>query len=118
VREPFGRALAPEWAGLLVRGDVRPFALVGDWAGGGALVGSAPVRVARADEDPFALLDEAGPGGPGAGSGSGRAVSGTAVGGGWFGWLGYGLGRRVEPGTSAPPPQPPPAGLPPFALAY
>ena len=31
---------------LLVRGDERPFALPGAWAGGGALVGSEPVAVA------------------------------------------------------------------------
>ena len=29
---------------LLVRGDERPFALAGDWAGGGALSGSEPLR--------------------------------------------------------------------------
>jgi para-aminobenzoate synthetase / 4-amino-4-deoxychorismate lyase len=42
---------------LIVRGDERPFALAGDWAGGGALVGSEPLVVAGAHEDPFELLD-------------------------------------------------------------
>ena len=31
-----------------LRGDDRPFALVGGWAGGGALLGSEPVRIAGA----------------------------------------------------------------------
>ena len=35
----------------------HPFALTGAWAGGGALIGSEPVRVAGPGEDPFALLD-------------------------------------------------------------
>ena len=36
-----------------------PFALVGThWAGGGAIVGSDPIRVARDADDPFAILDE------------------------------------------------------------
>jgi para-aminobenzoate synthetase/4-amino-4-deoxychorismate lyase len=42
---------------LLVRGDAHPFALAGDWAGGGALVGSEPLVVAGAEDDPFELLD-------------------------------------------------------------
>ena len=69
-------------------------------------MGSEPVRVAGHDEDPFALLDDQ------------PEVDGDvpgAVGGGWFGWLGYDLGRRLER-VSAPPPRPVP--LPPFALAF
>src|SRR5947209_8599248 len=91
-------------AALLVRGDDRPFALCGAWAGGGAIAGSEPVRVAGDDEDPFALLDDL------------PAVDGAeGFGGGWVGFLGYGLGRRVE-AVSAPPPRP--ASLPDFALAH
>ena len=99
-----------EHAGLLVRDDVRPFALVGRWAGGAALAGGAPVRVADPErEDPFALLDEQPPV-------SGEVPPGF-VGGGWFGALGYGLGRRLE--TLGPPP-PAPAGqrLPAAMLAF
>jgi para-aminobenzoate synthetase/4-amino-4-deoxychorismate lyase len=91
---------------LLVHGDDRPFALVGRWAGAAALVGSEPVRVARHDEDPFALLDEHPP------------LTGAPdgfVGGGWFGMLGYGLGRRLE---SLSPPPPAPERLPDAVLAY
>jgi para-aminobenzoate synthetase / 4-amino-4-deoxychorismate lyase len=95
VRVPLAWSLAPESAALLVRNDERPFALIGRWAGGGALIGSEPIRLASPDEDPFALLDEQ------------PALSphdGEAVGGGWFGAWRYGLGRRLEP-VSAPPPR-------------
>jgi para-aminobenzoate synthetase/4-amino-4-deoxychorismate lyase len=109
VRERFGRELAPERAALLVRGDRAPFALVGDWAHGGALVGSEPVRMGRPDEDAFGLLDDH-PLLPSS------ALEDDVVGGGWFGFLGYGLGRQVEPRTSAPPPRP--TAFPAAALAY
>jgi len=82
---------------LLLRGERRPIALVGDWAGGGALLGSSPLRVARADEDPFAILADQPVVGPGD----------AVVGGGWFGVLGYGLGELIEhvpPGPPAPVP--------------
>jgi len=81
-------------AALLVAGDARPFALAGRWAGAAALAGSEPVRVAGPGDDPFALLDEQPP--------AADAPAGF-VGGGWFGALGYGLGRRIEP-VGAPPP--------------
>jgi para-aminobenzoate synthetase/4-amino-4-deoxychorismate lyase len=94
-------------ASLLVRGDVRPFTLTGAWAGGGALVGSEPLVVADPSDDPFALLD-AQPEVEAAGEPG-------AVGGGWFGYLGYGLGALLEP---VPPPPPRPAPLPDFALGF
>ena len=111
LRVPLGApALAPgDVLRALVRaGEPWPFALTGDWAGGGAIVGARPLRVAGPDEDPFALLDEQ------------PAVEAAdappeTVGGGWFGWLGYGLGARVE--RLAPPP-PSPAPLPLFQLAF
>jgi para-aminobenzoate synthetase/4-amino-4-deoxychorismate lyase len=114
---------------LLVRGDERPFALAGDWAGGGALVGSEPLVVAAPEDDPFELLDrqpliEDAPGG-GAGAEAGRAEADGAeadgaeavgaVGGGWFGYLGYNLGARLE---RVPPPPPRHVPLPDFALAF
>ena len=81
---------------LLVRGDERAFALAGAWAGGGALVGSEPLATAAADEDPFALLDRQ----PDVADGDP-----AAVGGGWFGYLGYRLGARARahPARAAPP---------------
>jgi para-aminobenzoate synthetase/4-amino-4-deoxychorismate lyase len=97
----------------LVRGDARPFALIGRWAGGGALIGSEPVRIATAAEDPFALLDQH----PlVANTGDTDEPHPTApVGGGWIGYLGYGLGRRLEPVAAGPPS---PAAVPEFALGY
>jgi para-aminobenzoate synthetase/4-amino-4-deoxychorismate lyase len=67
--------------------DERPVALVGVWAGGGAIVTAQPLGRVGVDEDPFAALAHlpivAETGEPG-------------VGGGWFGYLGYQLGRRLE----------------------
>jgi para-aminobenzoate synthetase/4-amino-4-deoxychorismate lyase len=83
-----------------------PFALVGRWAGGGAVVGSDPVRVARDGDDPFTVLEDV------------PAVAGAqpgAVGGGWFGWLGYRLAARVE---QVPLAAYRPVRLPDFHLAY
>ena len=100
------RSPAAEGA-LLVRGDAHPFALAGDWAGGGALVGSEPLVVAGPEEDPFELLDRQ-PAGD-------RRVGSEGVGGGWFGYLGYNLGARLE---RIPPPPPRRVPLPDFALAF
>jgi para-aminobenzoate synthetase/4-amino-4-deoxychorismate lyase len=120
-------ALAPADAlrALARAGEPWPFALTGDWAGGGAIVGARPLRVAGPDEDPFALLDEQPPvaaapaARPQDGRGGGAAAADDAgapvVGGGWFGWLGYGLGARVERLAPAPPR---PVPLPSFQLAF
>src|SRR4051794_13976897 len=106
VRVPLRSVYTPQQALLTLRDDEHPFALIGHWAGGGAIVGSQPVEVAPPDADPFELLDRLPP-----------AVGGApgAVGGGWFGWLGYGLGARVE---RLPPPPPRPGSLPDAHLAY
>jgi aminodeoxychorismate synthase component I len=101
---------------LLVRGDAHPFTLAGDWAGGGALVGSEPLVVAGSDEDPFALLDQQ----PTIGvrpleRPRLKGSDPLAVGGGWFGYLGYNLGARLE---RVPPPPPRHVPLPDFALAF
>ena len=106
VRVALSGSVSAADACLLVRGDERPFALAGAWAGGGALVGSEPVAVAAAEEDPFALLDRQ----PDVADGDP-----AAVGGGWFGYLGYRLGARLE---RVPPGPPRPTALPDFALAY
>ena len=134
VRTPLeGAATAAEGA-LLVRGDEHPFALAGDWAGGGALVGSEPLIVADPTDDPFDLLDRqprltpncnntANKGGrphePPRLKGSDPLSQSDsyveAVGGGWFGYLGYNLGARLE---RIPPPPPRHVPLPDFALAF
>jgi para-aminobenzoate synthetase/4-amino-4-deoxychorismate lyase len=84
-------------AALLVADDERPFALVGDWAGSRAIAGSCPTRLAEGFDALDSLPD----------------VDGSGVGGGWFGWLGYGLG--VEP---RPPGPPRPVALPDAALGF
>jgi para-aminobenzoate synthetase/4-amino-4-deoxychorismate lyase len=106
LRVPLDWDRAPEDVLLAVRDDPVPFALVGAWCGGGAVVGSAPVRVAQPGEDPFALLDEQ-PRVEGAPEG--------AVGGGWVGVLGFGLGALVE---RVPPPPPRPVPAPAARLAF
>lgn len=96
--------LAARW----LRGERRPLALSGAWAGGGILLASEPVAVAGAGDDPFALLDSL----PRVVAGE---ATGGAVGGGWLGRLGFGLGRAVEP---VPPSPPRPVPLPLFDLAF
>jgi para-aminobenzoate synthetase/4-amino-4-deoxychorismate lyase len=97
--------LRPDEAVSWLRGDERPFALVGDWLDGLTVLGSEPLRVADADSDPFSVL-ETGP----------RAEAGEAlVGGGWVGWLGYRLGSRIE---RLPPGPPAPVPRPEFSLAF
>lgn len=86
-----------------------PFALAGRWAGGGAIVGSAPIVVADDHDDPFAVLDELPT------VDASESESELAVGGGWFGWLGYRLAARVEQIPAGPPR---PVAMPEFHLAY
>ena len=58
VREPLTARLAAHEALRALRGDDRPFALIGAWAGGGAVLGSDPLRVAGPDDDVLARLDD------------------------------------------------------------
>jgi para-aminobenzoate synthetase / 4-amino-4-deoxychorismate lyase len=110
VRVPLEGGPAAAEGALLVRDDSHPFALAGDWAGGGALVGSEPLVVAGPEDDPFAVLDAQPE------VDAPEAVGGAeAVGGGWFGYLGYSLGATLEP---VPPSPPRPVPLPAFALAF
>ena len=102
VRKPLRGVHTPEQALLALRGDERPFALTGAWAGGGAIVGSDPVVVAGPHDDPFAVLDDQ-PAVRSDAPGAGGAGGAGAVGGGWFGYLGYGLGALVERVPPAPP---------------
>jgi anthranilate/para-aminobenzoate synthase component I len=121
-RVPLDCSLAPlELLGAL-RDERLPFALTGAWAGGGAIVGSDPLRVAAPDagaldtqsaagdaQDAFSTLDRL----PRPAE-DGRQHP-EAVGGGWFGWLGYRLGATIE---ELPPGPPRPVPLPAFHLAY
>jgi para-aminobenzoate synthetase/4-amino-4-deoxychorismate lyase len=82
--------------------------LSGAWAGGGTIVASEPLRVAEPHDEPFALLDDV----PAI---DGRSAPPDAIGGGWFGWLGYRLGASVE---HVPLADARPVPLPDFHLAY
>jgi para-aminobenzoate synthetase/4-amino-4-deoxychorismate lyase len=117
IRVPVQCSLTPaQVLQALAQREPFPFALTGNWTHpphpphpphpGGAIVGADPLRVATDTEDPFALLDalpavDAAPRG--------------AVGGGWFGWLGYRLAAQVE---RVPLNAHRPVALPDFHLAY
>jgi para-aminobenzoate synthetase/4-amino-4-deoxychorismate lyase len=109
LREPLpcGRSLADVPA--LLADEPLPFALTGAWAGGGAIAGSDPIAVAGDGDDPFTVLDRL----PTVAHDPHRPPD--AVGGGWFGWLGYRLAHRVERVPRGPPR---PVALPDFHLAY
>lgn len=107
VRERLGfRGSALAALGVLA-GSSHPFALTGRWAGGGALVGCDPRRLLEASADPFAALDDL--------PSLTAAAPDGAVGGGWFGFLGYRLAGRLE---RLPPSPPRPDAIPAFHLAY
>lgn len=93
----------------LLQDTERPVALCGAWAGGGALIASEPAAVADPAEDPFEVVDR-----QPLLVGSASPRLGT-VGGGWFGYLGYGLTRRIE---RIRVPEPPGNALPDFDLAF
>jgi len=139
VRIPLAATADPLAAARVLRGDRRPVALVGAWAGGGALLASEPLEVVTTGDpfavlasqplgpapsgDPFAALASQ-PLGPGPSGdpfavlasqplGPGQTGSGTGVGGGWFGWIGYRCG--VEP---RPPGPPRPVPRPDFSLGF
>jgi para-aminobenzoate synthetase / 4-amino-4-deoxychorismate lyase len=109
TRVPLRCSLSPARLLEALSDQEMPFALVGSWAGGGAILGSEPLAVAAEDDDPFAVLDDL-QSLPGS-----RRESDHAVGGGWFGWLGYRLAARIE---RVPPGPPRPVPMPEFHLAY
>ena len=99
-----------------VRADPHPMALLGDWAGGSDIVASDPERVCAAPgaaEDVFgtpgdvlgATADV--PGAPGDGldappAGLAGPPARVGFGGGWIGYLGFGLAEKFLPVPPAP----------------
>ncbi len=108
-RVPLDCPLTPMQLLQALADEPMPFALTGSWAGGGAIVGSDPLSVAGQTADPFSTLDQL----PTPADGDRQHPD--AVGGGWFGWLGYRLSHRIE---SLPAGPPRPVALPDFHLAY
>ena len=93
VRRELPGGLTPAAVLALLRHDPHPFALTGTWAGCDAVLGSHPVRICTAGDE----LDRVfGAPDVGAGGGEGR------FGGGWVGYLGYGLAGRLHPVPPAP----------------
>ena len=106
IRRPLDWELGAAEVLRLVRADPHPVALVGAWAGGSDIVASDPVRVCG---DPGALgevLDAplAGPAGAGSGGPAGPSSpsAGVGFGGGWIGYLGFGLAETFLPVPPAP----------------
>ncbi|HEU0318050.1 MAG TPA: chorismate-binding protein, partial [Solirubrobacteraceae bacterium] len=98
VRLPLESELSAGDVLRALRDDPMPFALTGRWAGGGAVLGSEPVRVATGS----GVLDHL----------DADEVQGPAgfVGGGWVGYYAFGLGATIERLPPSPP-QPEPMAL-------
>ncbi|QWF20484.1 chorismate-binding protein [Nocardioides sp. LMS-CY] len=89
VRRPLRTSLGPLEVLRLFRDRDRLVGLVGDWAGGGAVIAFDPVcRANRLDDLRPATVTASGPDG--------------LIGGGWFGVLGYQLGALTEELVPAP----------------
>jgi para-aminobenzoate synthetase / 4-amino-4-deoxychorismate lyase len=93
--------VAPAAAAGWLRGLERPVALAGRWLGGGLILSSDPLLRLGEDADPFATFDTlpfAGLAAPGLDSPPAPAPAPIApIGGGWIGWLGFGLASSLEP---------------------
>jgi para-aminobenzoate synthetase/4-amino-4-deoxychorismate lyase len=103
LRVPLDVTASPADVLRLLRDDRLPFALTGHWGASRAVLGSEPQRVVRGP-DALDTVDL-------------PAVAGEegTIGGGWFGYLGFGLGAAIE---RLPPAPPRPAPLPGALLGF
>jgi para-aminobenzoate synthetase/4-amino-4-deoxychorismate lyase len=101
----------------LLRDDAHPAALLGGWAGGSDIICAEPVAVRSSPGMPWDVLDEAWPAGTPAGTEAGTPARPRrpAFGGGWIGYLGFGLTEHVLP---VPPPPGGPRRLPDWWFGY
>lgn len=81
----------------LVRDDPHPVALVGAWAGGGAVIASEPGLTRSPPQNPGDVLDA-----PFTELRAGGALGSAGFGGGWIGYLGYGLAGELMDIPPAP----------------
>ncbi len=95
VRHPLDWQLSAADVLRLVRGDAHPAALTGAWAGGSDIVSSEPAAQSAPLARPWDLLDARWPAGLAAGAA-------CAFGGGWIGYLGFGLSGETQPVPPAP----------------
>jgi para-aminobenzoate synthetase/4-amino-4-deoxychorismate lyase len=121
VRRPLDWVLGPEDVLRLLRSDAHPVALLGAWAGGNDIIASDPVQVRCPSQSLGDVLDApwpmrswpAGRMGPGDEIAAGHP--GRPFGGGWIGYLGFGLAGEF---LAAPPAPGEPRRLPAWWFGY
>jgi aminodeoxychorismate synthase component I len=106
VRRALSWDLQPGDVLRLVRDDAHPFALVGAWAGGGAVIASEPLVTRSPPQRLADVLDSPWPGpGPRPRGDLGDLGDLGGFGGGWIGYLGYALAGdlvRLPPAPGGP----------------
>jgi para-aminobenzoate synthetase / 4-amino-4-deoxychorismate lyase len=96
VREPLDWDFSATEVLALVRADPHPAALLGAWAGGSDVICAEPTATRCDREPPWEALDATWP------TGTARRPDGPVFGGGWLGYLGFGLAGDVLPVPPAP----------------
>ena len=96
VREPLDWDFSPAEVLRLVRADAHPAALFGAWAGGSDIIAAEPTATRCDPGLPWDALDQPWPAAAAVGADS------PVFGGGWLGYLGFGLAGDVLPEPPAP----------------